>query len=128
MNGVESSTNAARIVRELPGYHGLLPVSGAEGAERGSTDPIDQGALALARTALEENLARSGFVDLTGPHQENFEVYLTHGSVEAEIEDLKPGLLSDLEAWIRSKLLGDAQQALQIQANVPAEGAIKLLT
>jgi hypothetical protein len=125
MNGVESSTNAARMVRELSGYHGLLPVSGAE---QGSTDPVNQGALVSARTAVSDVLASSGFVDLTGPHQQNFEVYLAHGSVEPEIEDLKPGLLSDLEAWVRSKLLGDAQQALQIQAHVPPEGAIKLLT
>jgi hypothetical protein len=128
MNGVESSTNAARMVRELSGYHGLLPVSGTNGAEHGSTDPIHQGALAAARTAVSDVLASSGFVDLTGPHQQNFEVYLTHGPVEAKIEDLKPGLLSDLEAWVRSQILGDAQQALQIQANVPSQGALKLLT
>jgi hypothetical protein len=126
MNGVESSTNAARMVRESPGYYDQSPVSGTNGATSGSADPIYQDALASAGTAVRDAPACSGSTDVTGSHQQDFEVYLTPGPVDAEIEDRKPGLLSALEAWVRSRALGDAQQTLPMQAIVPPEETIRL--
>jgi hypothetical protein len=82
MNGVESSTNTARMVRESSGFHGLLSAPGTDGAERGSADTIHQDAFVSAGTAVRNAPAGNGLTDLTGTHQQNFEVYLTPDPVE----------------------------------------------
>jgi len=128
MNGVESSTNAAGMVRAILGRDGALLASRANGIARGSTDPLDVGALASAREAVRQVLCSEGFVEITGPSQENFRAYLNHRPIEMEIEDLKPGLLSDLAAWVESELAGNPEQAWQVQAHVQSEAAVKLLT
>jgi hypothetical protein len=65
---------------------------------------------------------------MAGPLHENFEVYLNRRPVEMDIEDLKPGLLNDVAAWAAGEIASEPRQALQAQAHVPPEGAIKLLT
>jgi hypothetical protein len=125
MNGVESSTHAAGMVRALVGREGVLP---AQGIRQGSTDPLDVGALTSTREAVKEALSNTGFVDVTGSAQENFEVYLSRQPIEMAIEDLKPGLLNDLTSWVASQIAAHSQGALDAQAGLPPEAAVKLLT
>jgi hypothetical protein len=107
MYGVENATSAAGMVRAAAAHHG---------------------ALGLARTAVREVLSKVGFVDVTGSLDANFETYLSRSPVEMEIEDLKPGLLSDLVSWVAGVLAGDPTQGLEAQAHVQPRAAVKLLT
>jgi hypothetical protein len=45
-----------------------------------------------------------------------------------DIQDLRPGVLNDLKSWVSSKLTADPKQALQAQARVRPQAAVKLLT
>lgn len=128
MNGVESSTSAAGMVRAFLGRDGVFPASQVYGIPRGSADPLDVGALTSTREGVKQALASTGFVDLSGQLQENFEVYLSRRPVEMDIEDLKPGLLSDLAAWVASEIARNSKAALEAQANVQPAAAVKLLT
>lgn len=125
MNGVESPMSAARMVRAACGYGGLPPVSGA-GQE--AINPLKRGALIAARDKVREILASTGYVDLTGPLHVNFQTYLHRGPVEMNMDDLKPGLLPDVTARVAGQLATDPESALETQARVPPEAAIRLIT
>jgi hypothetical protein len=70
---------------------------------------------------------KDGYIEATGPLLDNFEVYLSRQPVEMAIEDLKPGLLSDVASWVASELADDPEEAAQAQARVPAQAAMRLL-
>lgn len=125
MYGVESPTSAAGMVRAPCGYGGPPPVSGV-GQE--AVDPLKRGALSAARDRVREVLANTGYVDVTGPLHVNFQTYLQRGPVEMNMEDLKPGLLPDVAAWVASQLATDPENVLETQARVPPEAAIRLIT
>jgi hypothetical protein len=124
MSRVESPTSTG-MVRAVWGSHSSPPVSGFE---HKSPDPLGRGVLDTARMAVRQVVGSNGFIDITGPEANNFKVYLRHTPVDLNMEDLKPGLLKDLASWVASELGGDPSRALDAQANVQPEAAVKLLT
>jgi hypothetical protein len=117
MNGVESSTSTVRMVCAVSG----------RGDVRKFADSLRLDPLASTRERVKQALGGDGYVEITGPLQENFEVYLTRRPVEMAIEDLKPGLLKDIAAWAASVIAGEPEQALQGQAFIQPRAAMKLL-
>ena len=107
MYGVESLTSAGPMVRAAFQY---------------------EGPLSSARETVRQAVNSTGFVDVTGPLDANFRTYLNRGPVDMEIGDLKPGLLNDLADWVAGELANEPERAMQIQAWVEAQTAIKLLT
>jgi hypothetical protein len=98
------------------------------GAESRLTNQLRTDPLAATRERVRQALGSDGYAEMAGPLHENFEVYLNRRPVEMDIEDLRPGLLNDVAAWAASEIAGEPEQALQVQANVPPQGAVKLLT
>ncbi|OHB63969.1 MAG: hypothetical protein A2Y77_10225 [Planctomycetes bacterium RBG_13_62_9] len=128
MNGAENTTSVAVTVRPSLTYNrGSAPASKARRAEQ-SADPGAGSALALARKALGRVLHGSGFVDIAGSRQENFIMYLNYDSASLEVEDLEPGAVEALKAWIKSMLEVDPEEAAQAQTHARPEAAVKLLT
>lgn len=128
MNGVESAIAASGAVRAVPGLAGLQDALNAGAINGSSDDSDDKGALSAARTRLTQELSSSGFVDPGGGLLANFKAVLDHHPVEMDMEDLRPGLLSELSEWVASVLEGAPDQAVNGQARVRPQAAIKLLT
>ena len=118
MNGVENSTSLGSMV---------CAVFGRDAVER-LTNPSPLAPLAHTRERVNRAIGGDGYVEITGPLHENFEVYLNRRPVEMSIEDLRPGLLNDVAAWVTSVLAGEPEQALQGQAHIQPQAAVKLLT
>ena len=85
------------------------------------------GVLTSVEQALSQSLGAAGFVDLTDSFSENFRRRLRSLPREAEMEDLKPGVLEDLLAWTRSQITGRGRLALAAQARISSEAAVRLL-
>ena len=116
MNGVESCINRGEMAYPVFGRNGSPPLSDTEG-----------GVLASSRDAIAQFIGTDGYIEVTGLLLENFEVYLNRKPVEMAIEDLKPGLLSDLATWVASELADDPEGAAQAQARIRPQAAAKLL-
>lgn len=113
MNGVESTMGTGGSTHMMFGQRGSQSASGA---------------LAMSRQGIADALGSAGFVNITGQINENFETYLDRKPFEIELGDLKPGMLTDLESWVASILSSDdPDRALQMQARVEPERAVKLL-
>jgi len=115
MSQVESTPNVGGTI------HGILGRAGVEGP-CGATGPLTS-----AKKALSQALGNTGFVNVVGRLNENFDTYLNRRPVDMEIEDLKPGMLVDVAAWVAAELAANADRALQGQARVRPEAAVKLL-
>jgi hypothetical protein len=89
--------------------------------------PLASSPLAASRKAVQDLLSNTGFVDVAGRSSRNFETYLNREPFEVEVGDLKPGMLTDLVAWVASEISGGPDRALQMQAQVDPERAVKLL-
>jgi hypothetical protein len=110
MNRVEGPTNATQTVRASSGDHDLPPASDTNGAAQGVTDLMQQDASAAARPVLRDALADSGSTDRTGSDPQSYDLYLTCDPAPAEMDDRRPGLLRELEAWMRNRSSGAARQ------------------
>ena len=129
MNGVESATNVEGTVRAVLGRREPGRALGAKREAARDADVIpEEGALAKARDAVRQAMARSGFISIAGEILENFKVLLEGPAHGMEVEDLKPGVLEELIAWVAAQIAAKADQATQAQAHVRSEAAIKLLT
>ena len=128
MNGVESTARTALMVGTVFGSGGPGSSSRADAAERRSDESLRQGPLASARKVVRDGLSTSGFIDVTGKILENFKVFLNLSPVTMDMDDLKPGLLSELASWVASEMMDNPRHAVKIQANVRPEAAVKLLT
>jgi len=89
--------------------------------------PLGSSPLATSKKAMQDLLGNAGFVDLTGRSSRNFETYLNREPFEVEVGDLKPGMLTDLVAWVAKEIAGDPDRAMQTQAQVDPERAVQLL-
>jgi hypothetical protein len=115
-------------VRAVAGLAGLQEALHADAIDGSSDDSDDKGALSAARSRLTQELGSAGFVDPAGGLLDNFRAVLGHHPVEMDIDDLRPGLLSELSEWVASVLEGTPEQAVDAQAHVRPQAAIKLLT
>ena len=116
------------MVSTVFGSGGPGSSSGAESAKRRFDAASGDGPLASARKRVRDDLSTSGFIDVTGKILDNFKVFLNLSPAPMDIDDLKPGLLSELASWVASELMDNPTDALKTQANVRPKAAIKLLT
>ena len=128
MNGAKGTTSVAGVLYLPPGSNNAPPSFGRSRAERESLNAGSDGPLTAVKKTLAESLAISGFVDPGASLQENFAMYLKYHPAKVEMEDLKPGALSDLVSWVKSEIAADAEQSAQAQARVSPEAAVRLLT
>lgn len=126
MYGVESATHVEGAVYAVPESNGSLPQS-VQSVEGESRDPLAEGALALARESVKQGLESQGFVDVTGGNLGNFQTFLDRDPTVMEMEDLKPGLLSELASWVSDQIQANAEATSDVQANIDPEAAVKLL-
>jgi len=113
MFGVESTAHVVGKVHPVPAQ---------------DDSPLGSSPLATSRKALQDSLGNTGFVDVTGRLSDNFATYLNRKPFEVEVGDLKPGMLTDLVAWVAGEISGGPDRALQMQAQVDPERAVQLLT
>jgi len=128
MTGVESATQAGEMVRAVVERGTSAPAAAARRTAEDTDVVPEQGALALARSTVRQAMGRCGFINVAGKILDNFKVFLEGPSFRAEIDDLSPGVLDELVAWVASQLAAKSDEAAQAQAHVPPETAIKLLT
>ncbi len=128
MNGASTAIGAAGAVYPAAERNSPHQSQGASHARPVRADSERGGTLASAQRVVSESLGSAGFVDLTASFNDNVVRSLRYHPMEAEIEDLKPGMLDELLSWARSKIAMDASLALAAQARVSSEAAIKLLT
>lgn len=128
MNGVESATYVEGSLRAVLGRREPRGDFGASEVAK-DTDVIPEGgALAKARGAVRQAMASAGFVNIAGKILENFKASLECPARGMEVEDLTPGVLEELIAWVADRIAARSDQAIQAQAHVRPEAAIKLLT
>ncbi len=127
MNGVES-TRITGMVYPVFGHHGSPPGFRTYDHEPESLSAFRAGPLISSRETVKQSLGGDGYVEITGRLHANFEVYLTRKPVEMAIEDLKPGLLCDIAAWVAGEISAAPEPALGAQAHVRPGMAVKLLT
>jgi len=128
MNGVESATNAEGTVRAVLGQADSERAFGAKEATRDADVIPEEGALAKARGTVGQAMASSGFINIAGKILDNFKVLLEGPALGMEVEELKPGVLDELIAWVASQIAAQSDQATKAQAHIRSEAAIKLLT
>ncbi len=128
MHEVESFSSAMMSVQAIPGQALQPPVQDDDGGAEQSLPSDGPGALDRARKQLTEALGGTGFVDIAGPQNQNFKTFLNRGPVDLQMDDLKPGTLVELMAWVTQKLALEPERATQAQARIRPEVAVKLLT
>ena len=128
MNGVESATYVEGTVRAVLGRQGPRHGLGAGETAKDTAVIPEEGAVAKARGAVRQAMASTGFISIAGKILENFKVLLEGPAHEMEVEDLRPGVLDELIAWVVEQIAAKSDQATQAQAHIRAEAAIKLLT
>jgi len=126
MNGVESSTHASGMV--YAGTYMVSPPPPPDAAELTEDNVHSNGYTTTSMDALTTTLHASGFVHIAGGAAANFSNLVTYeGEEPVDMEDLKPGMMSELVAWVASKLEGSPQAAQDAQARINPERAVSLL-
>jgi hypothetical protein len=130
MNEVESATNAGGTVHLVLGRSDSVEDQSqlVEPISDESSDPLAQGPLSLVRSRIGDDLIRSGFINLTGKILDNFRVFLNGQPPMMDVQNLKPGILEQLNEWVAEALTANPDQAVAAQANVRSEDAVTLLT
>lgn len=129
MNGPRITTSVADSLYPAAGHNNSPLFSDAQRAEREYLDPGESGALAAAREAVARGLSSSGFTNLVGAFEQNFATFVGYGPAEVQVlADLQPGVPGDLTFRVKSEVETDRKQALNAQARVPPEAAVRLLT
>ena len=128
MNAVESATNVAGMARAALGYREPRRAFGAREEAPDSDVVPGEGALAKARGAVRQVMARLGFIDIAGNTMDNFKILREAPARGTEVEHLEPGALGSFTAWIAGEIAAQADQATEAQARVRPAAAIKLLT
>jgi len=101
---------------------------GASHSRQMQADSDKSGALASAERVVSQALGSAGFVDLSVSFNDSFLRGLQYSPVETGMEDLKPGVLQDLVSWAATRIAMSAADAMEAQAWVSPEVAVKLLT
>jgi hypothetical protein len=83
--------------------------------------------LASAKNALSGALGGSGFLDLTAPIAESFAVWLQYAPDKTEVRDFDPGVLTELMSLVTTRMAANPKQAMEMQARVRPERAVRLL-
>ncbi len=123
MNGIESTPNSVGIPRVAP-----PPPTEMTGSKLTRDNKFSAGHNASLKSMLTDALGASGFIDIAGGIRTNFRMLVgDRPDNSVDMDDLKPGMMVELVAWVASKLKGDAQIARNAQANVDPQRAISLL-
>lgn len=125
MNEVESPTHAAAKVYTIPS---LTPPPAADNAGQSRDHALSNSCIATAKETLSQALNMSGFVDIVAGIKANFSMLVSDRPDESvDMEDLKPGMTTELLAWAASKLQDNPQAAQGVQAHIDPRRAVSLL-
>ena len=126
MNGIEDCTHSARMVYpnpSAPPFPGTL----GQGALRRNT-VSRSGFMASAKRILSQALSTGGFVDPSAGARANFNMLVTDQPDESvDMEDLKPGLVTEVAAWVASELEARPDRVQRMQARIDPQRAVCLL-
>ena len=86
------------------------------------------GFMASAKRLLSQALITGGFVDLSAGARANFNMLVTDRPDESvDMEDLKPGLVTEVAAWVASELEARPDRVQRMQARIDPQRAVCLL-
>ena len=127
MYGVEGSTHAPEMVYASTRLISPPPPP-PDASELTQDNVCSNGYATTAMESLTETLNASGFVHIAGGVQVNFNMLVGEPPGESvDMEDLKPGIMSELVSWVASKLEGSPQAAQDAQARINPQRAVSLL-
>ena len=128
MNGVESYTNMVGPVyadaRMAP-----PPPAAPDGAGLTKDNMFGNGYISSSKDMLSAALGASGFIDIAGGVFANFTMLVSDRPDDSvDMEDLKPGMMTELVAWVASELADNPQTAQNAHGRVEPQRAVRLLS
>ena len=128
MNGVESYTDMVGPVYADGGIAPPVPAA-PEGAGLTKDNMLSNGYISSSRGMVSEALGASGFIDIAGGVFANFTMLVSDRPEDSvDMEDLKPGMMTELVAWVASELAGNPEAAQNAQGHIDPQRAVRLLS